>query len=109
MLRHADRLHRTVAGLAAAAPGWRRLRIAPVPGGDLTWAKAAHDTPYGRAEAGWRIEGDVIVVEALVPANTYAEVQLPDGSAPFEVGSGRHTFRRPYAAPAWPPTAIGYP
>ncbi|WP_051800994.1 alpha-L-rhamnosidase [Streptomyces sp. NRRL F-525] len=105
----ADWLHRTVAGLAAAAPGWRRLRVAPVPGGDLTWAKAAHETPYGRAEAGWRIEGDVIVVEALVPANTHAEVQLPDGSAPFEAGSGRHTFRRPYAAPAWPPTAIGYP
>ena len=105
----ADWLHRTVAGLAAAEPGWRRLSVAPVPGGDLNWAKAAHDTPYGRAEAGWRIEGDVIVVEALVPANTHAEVQLPDGSAPFEVGSGRHTFRRPYAAPAWPPTAIGYP
>ncbi|MFD8718419.1 alpha-L-rhamnosidase C-terminal domain-containing protein [Streptomyces sp. NPDC059629] len=27
-----------------------------MPGGDLTWAKAAHLTPYGRAEAGWRVE-----------------------------------------------------
>jgi alpha-L-rhamnosidase len=112
----ADWLHRTVAGLAAAEPGWRRLRIAPVPGGDLSWAKAAHDTPYGRAEAGWRIERvqggrmrDVLVVETLVPPNTRAEVQLPDGSAPFEVGSGRHTFRRPYAAPDWPPVAIRFP
>lgn len=105
----ADWLHRTVAGLAAAEPGWRRLRIAPVPGGGLTWAKAAHDTPYGRAEAGWRVEGDVIVVEALVPVNTHAEVQLPDGSAAFEIGSGHHTFRRPYTAPAWPPTEIRHP
>ncbi|MFG2377738.1 family 78 glycoside hydrolase catalytic domain [Streptomyces sp. NPDC048504] len=105
----ADWLHRTVAGLATAEPGWRRLRIAPVPGGGLTWAKAAHDTPYGRAEAGWRVEGDVIVVEALVPANTHAEVQLPDGSAAFEIGSGRHAFRRPYTAPAWPPTEIRHP
>ncbi|MBK3577882.1 glycoside hydrolase family 78 protein [Streptomyces sp. MBT65] len=105
----ADWLHRTVAGLAAAEPGWRRLRVAPVPGGDLTWAKAAHDTPYGRAEAGWRIEGDELVVEALVPPNTRAEVQLPDGSDPFEVGPGRHVFSRPYASPAWPPTAIGHP
>ncbi|WP_329264240.1 family 78 glycoside hydrolase catalytic domain [Streptomyces sp. NBC_01478] len=101
----ADWLHRTVAGLTAAEPGWRRLRVAPVPGGDLTWAKAAHDTPYGRAEAGWRIEsvkggkdgkGDVLVVEALIPPNTRAEIQLPDGSAPFEVGAGRHAFRHPY-------------
>ncbi|MGW1208319.1 family 78 glycoside hydrolase catalytic domain [Streptomyces sp. NPDC002499] len=99
----ADWLHRTVAGLAAAAPGWRRLRIAPVPGGDLTWARAAHDTPYGRAEAGWRIEGaaaDTLVVETLVPPGVRAEVHLPDGSAPFEIGSGRHTFRCPCAAPA---------
>ncbi|MFJ5307102.1 family 78 glycoside hydrolase catalytic domain [Streptomyces sp. NPDC088350] len=108
----ADWLHRTVAGLAAAEPGWRRLCIAPVPGGDLAWAKATHDTPYGRAEAGWRIEGvkgDVLVVEASVPPNTWAEIQLPDDSAPFEVGSGHHTFRRPYACPAWPPTPIRYP
>ncbi|WP_329537621.1 glycoside hydrolase family 78 protein (plasmid) [Streptomyces sp. NBC_01450] len=105
----ADWLHRTVAGLAAAEPGWRRLRIAPVPGGDLTWAKTAHDTPYGRAEARWRIEGDTLVVEAVVPPNTRAEVQLPDGTAPFEIGPGHHTFHRPYTSPAWPPTAIQHP
>ena len=99
----ADWLHRTVAGLAAAEPGWRRLRVAPVPGGDLTWARAAHDTPYGRAEAGWRIEGvkrDILVVDVLVPPNIRAEVQLPDGSEPFEVGSGRHAFHRPYTVEA---------
>ncbi|MCX5425586.1 glycoside hydrolase family 78 protein [Streptomyces sp. NBC_00078] len=105
----ADWLHRTVAGLEAAEPGWRRLRIAPVPGGDLTFAKAAHDTPYGRAEAGWRIEGDTLMVEVLVPPGTRAEVQLPGDGEPFEVGSGRRTFRRPYTAPAWPPAAIRHP
>jgi len=45
----ADRLHRTVGGLAPAAPGYRRTRIAPVPGG-LTWASRRHRTPYGVAE-----------------------------------------------------------
>ncbi|MGW2719150.1 family 78 glycoside hydrolase catalytic domain [Streptomyces sp. NPDC001492] len=105
----ADWLHRTVAGLEAAEPGWRRLRIAPVPGGDLTYAKAAHDTPYGRAEAGWRIEHDTLVMEVLVPPNTRAEVQLPGEREPFEVGSGRRTFRRPYTAPAWPPAALRNP
>ncbi|MFJ1588598.1 alpha-L-rhamnosidase C-terminal domain-containing protein [Streptomyces sp. NPDC088197] len=53
----ADWLHRTVAGLAAASPGWRHIRVAPVPGAGLTRAPAAHETPYGRAEAGWRTEG----------------------------------------------------
>ncbi|MCI3274237.1 glycoside hydrolase family 78 protein [Streptomyces cylindrosporus] len=105
----ADWLHRTVAGLEAAEPGWRRLRVAPVPGGGLTFAKAAHETPYGRAESGWRTDGDTLVVEVLVPPNTRAEVQLPGDGDPFEVGSGRHTFRRAYTAPAWPPVAIRHP
>ncbi|MFI9173924.1 family 78 glycoside hydrolase catalytic domain [Streptomyces lincolnensis] len=105
----ADWLHRTVAGLEAAEPGWRRLRIAPVPGGDLTHAKAAHETPYGRAEAGWRIEDGTLVVDVLVPPNTRADIRLPGDTDPFEVGSGRHTFRRAYTAPAWPPAAIRHP
>ncbi|MFF7475597.1 family 78 glycoside hydrolase catalytic domain [Streptomyces sp. NPDC008092] len=99
----ADWLHRTVAGLATAGPGWRRLRIAPVPGGDLTWAKAAHLTPYGRAEAGWRIEetpeGRVLVVEALIPPGTHAEVHLPSGEPPQEIGPGHHTFHRDWTTP----------
>jgi alpha-L-rhamnosidase len=105
----ADWLHRTVAGLEAAEPGWRRLRIAPVPGGDLTFARAAHETPYGRAEARWRIEEDTLVVEARVPPNTRADVRLPGDDEPFAVGSGHHTFRRPYRAPAWPPAPLRNP
>ncbi len=41
----ADWIHRTVAGLAPAEPGYRRLLIRPRPGGGLTWARAEHDTP----------------------------------------------------------------
>ncbi|MFF7154280.1 alpha-L-rhamnosidase C-terminal domain-containing protein [Streptomyces sp. NPDC008139] len=81
----ADWLHRTVAGLATASPGWRHIRLAPVPGAGLTWAPAAHETPYGRAEAGWRTEGGALTVTAVVPPNTRAEVRLPDGRAPFGV------------------------
>ncbi|MFJ2813560.1 family 78 glycoside hydrolase catalytic domain [Streptomyces sp. NPDC087294] len=105
----ADWLHRRVAGLEAAEPGWRRLRIAPVPGGDLTFAKAAHETPYGRAEAGWRIDGDTLVVDVRVPPNTRADVQLPGDEEPFEIGAGTHTFHRPYQTPPWPPSPIHNP
>ena len=89
----ADWLHRTVAGLAAAEPGYRRLRIAPRPGPGLTSAGATHETPYGTAEVAWTLAGTAFALEATVPPNTTAEVFLPDGSGPVEVGSGRHTFR----------------
>ena len=48
----ADWLHRTVAGLAPAAPGYRRLLVRPRPGGGLTHARARHDTPYGAGRGG---------------------------------------------------------
>ncbi|GAA2993242.1 glycoside hydrolase family 78 protein [Streptosporangium longisporum] len=90
----ADFLHRVVAGLAPAEPGYRRMRIAPRPGGGLTSASAGLDTPYGHAAVSWRLAGGTLTVTAVVPPNTVAEVDLP-GSAPAEVGSGTHTFTLP--------------
>ena len=94
----ADWLHRTVGGLAPAAPGYRRIRIAPVPGGGLSWASSRHRTPYGLAESSWRIDDGSLEVTALVPPNTTAEVVLPGVAAsrePLVVGSGRHAWRVP--------------
>ncbi|MGY1787096.1 family 78 glycoside hydrolase catalytic domain [Geodermatophilus sp. SYSU D00698] len=89
----ADWLHRTVAGLAPAAPGYRRIRFAPRPGPGITSAAATHETPYGTAAVSWTLTGGTaFALEVTVPPNTTAEVVLPDGSAPVTVGSGRHTL-----------------
>ncbi|MFF3500625.1 family 78 glycoside hydrolase catalytic domain [Streptomyces sp. NPDC003247] len=92
----ADFLHRVVAGLAPAAPGYRRLRIAPRPGGRLTRADARHLTPYGTAEAGWRLDGGTLTVTATVPPNTTADIDLPGLAT--TVGSGTHRFEVPWPA-----------
>lgn len=88
----ADFLQRRVGGLAPAAPGYRRIRVAPLPTPELTWARTAHETPYGRAEVSWTLEGDAFALEVVVPPSTEAEVALPDGSAPTVVGAGTHRF-----------------
>jgi alpha-L-rhamnosidase len=86
----ADWLHARVGGLSPAAPGWRRVRIAPRPGGGLRWARARHDTPYGTAEVRWRVDrGRRLEAEFTIPVGTTAEVDLP-GLAPYEVGPGSH-------------------
>ena len=48
-------LHRYVAGIALLDefPGYRRFRVEPRPGGGITWARARHDSPYGRIESAW--------------------------------------------------------
>ncbi|MCY4021862.1 MAG: glycoside hydrolase family 78 protein [Anaerolineaceae bacterium] len=85
-------LYRRVAGIEIAAPGYRRIRIQPSPGGGLTWARASIQTLYGEVSSSWRIEGGDFRLEARIPPNTTAEVCLPDGSEPFSVASGLHSW-----------------
>ena len=91
----ADWLVRGLAGLGPDAPAYRVVRIAPVVLTGFHHAAAAVDTPYGRAAVEWRRDGALVEVAAEVPPNARATVHLPDGSAPFEVGSGRHRWRCP--------------
>ncbi|UFU06549.1 alpha-L-rhamnosidase [Ruania halotolerans] len=88
----ADWLHRGLAGLAPAAPGYAKLRIAPVPIEGMELASARQETPYGLAESSWAETGDgTLRVHAVIPANTTAEIALP-GCEPCEVGSGSHEW-----------------
>ena len=96
-----DWMHRTLAGLAPSQAGYRVIRIAPRPLAELDHAAAEHITPYGRARVSWRRSGLRIVVEAIVPANSSAEVSLPGATDPFTVGSGHHRWEfddRPHPA-----------
>jgi alpha-L-rhamnosidase len=89
----ADWMHRTVAGLAPAAPGYRRILVRPRPGGGLTHARAGHDTPYGRAEVSWTVTGERLTLHVQVPPNTTAAVHLPETpDQPIEAGPGGHVF-----------------
>ncbi|GII98876.1 alpha-L-rhamnosidase [Sediminihabitans luteus] len=86
-----DHLHRVVGGLAPAAPGYRHVLFAPVPGGGLTHASAEHLSPQGMVRSAWRREGDVLHLTVEVPPGARGTVRLPDGSAPVEVGPGTST------------------
>ncbi|GAA4095969.1 glycoside hydrolase family 78 protein [Actinomadura miaoliensis] len=98
-----DWLHRSVAGLAPAAPGYRRILVRPRPGGGLTYARAVHDTPYGTASAGWSLDGDRLEVRVVVPPNASAVVVAPGGGEPVEVGSGEHVFGVAWTPEPYPP------
>lgn len=88
----ADWMHRVVAGLAPAEPGYRRMRVAPRPGGGLASAAAEHLTPYGLAAVEWEQTGTALQVRFTVPSGVTAEVDVP-GLDPFTAGPGQHTVR----------------
>jgi alpha-L-rhamnosidase len=92
-----DWLHRVVAGLRPAAPGFARIHLAPVPLPGLTWARTEHRTPHGRARVGWTARDGEVAVSATVPPGVSARVELP-GRRFFDVASGDHewTISDPY-------------
>ena len=96
----ADWLHRSVGGLAPAEPGYRKLNIAPHPGGGLTQCHTQLHTPYGLAECRWQIADGTINVQVIVPPNASALVTIPNSDlAPIEVGSGQWQWSAAYNDP----------
>ncbi|AYC43387.1 alpha-L-rhamnosidase [Streptomyces griseorubiginosus] len=89
----AEWLHGTVAGLGASEPGYRGIVFRPRPGGGITWAHAAHESPYGRVEIRWDLDESGLTVRATVPTGTTARVDWPDGGVTV-LPTGTTTVRR---------------
>jgi alpha-L-rhamnosidase len=88
----ADWLHRSVAGLAPAAPGYREIVVWPSPSAALTSASARHLTPYGEARVAWDLDGCQLHLEVDVPIGTTARVYLPGTTSPQHVEHGTHSW-----------------
>jgi alpha-L-rhamnosidase len=103
----ADWMHRRVAGLAPAAPGYRELLIRPVPNRRLSHAQARHRTPYGEAAVSWNRADGRLTLRVSVPVGTTAEVHVPGAGAPVRVRHGDHewTVADPCAGEPQPPSA----
>jgi alpha-L-rhamnosidase len=93
----ADWLHRTVAGLAPGAPGYRRLVVRPEPARSLTSASARLHTPYGEAVVDWERADGLLALRVVVPVGATAVVHVPGEPEPAEVGHGAHAWRVPDA------------
>ena len=95
----ADFLHRVVAGLAPAAPGWTDIRFAPIPGGGLTRAAAEYDSVAGTARSAWERSGTTLTIEVTVPPGTTGTIVVPGTAEEIPVGPGEHRFVSEYRAP----------
>ncbi|MET8853495.1 alpha-L-rhamnosidase C-terminal domain-containing protein [Amycolatopsis sp. NPDC004625] len=91
-------LHTVVAGIEPTSPGYRIVRLAPQPGGDLTFARAAHEPPRGRIAVEWQRKDETMTLRVVVPPGTTATVELPLHPADdsHRVGPGEHSWT--YAA-----------
>jgi hypothetical protein len=76
-----DWMFRTIGGVAPAAPGYREITLAPLPGGGLTHARLHLASPYGEIVSSWRRQGQRMEGSFDIPFNTSAMVTLPSASA----------------------------
>ncbi|MFC8596927.1 family 78 glycoside hydrolase catalytic domain [Isoptericola sp. NPDC057191] len=86
----ADWLHRSVAGIAPAAPGYREILVRPLVTGHLTSASARLDSPYGPVRVAWTLSGGTFELELDVPPGTTAHLDLPLDGPVHTVGPGTH-------------------
>lgn len=119
------------AGIAAEEPSFRRIRIRPTAGSDLTYVQGRYDSIRGPIVSRWRRQADRLEIAVTIPANTRALVYVPasgpgvvrEGAGPavraqevryvgmargyavFDVGSGSYRFSAPAvgisASKAW--------
>ncbi|MFF7379285.1 family 78 glycoside hydrolase catalytic domain [Streptomyces massasporeus] len=113
-----DWMFQNIGGLSPIEPGYKRSRIAPVPGGNLTRGSGSLRTVHGLLSSHWTHRDGVFTLKVTVPVNTVAEVHVPadargavtegarsadkakgvrflrmeDGAAVFQVGSGTYDF-----------------
>lgn len=95
----ADWMHRTIGGIVAAEPGYRTIRFAPRPGGNISHCTTRLETRYGTAVSTWRINGDSFEISVTVPPNASGIVQLPGQADEITVGSGTWAYSVPYSDP----------
>ena len=82
-------LHRYIGGVQLIEPGYRRFAVEPRIGGGVTSASTYHESPYGRVEVRWVLEGGRGRIVVAVPAGSEANLVLPTGLRE-ELGPGTH-------------------
>ncbi len=64
-------------GQATGSVGYSNIVIRPQVVGNITYANAAYQCPYGSIKSQWQKQGNLFKLHATVPANTTATVYLP--------------------------------
>jgi len=97
----ADWMHRVVGGIAPLEPGYAKVLVAPRPGGGLTAAETALETPHGRVAVRWSISGDDLTVDVDLSAGVGGILRLPgQDDRPLEGGRASVTVPAGHAASA---------
>lgn len=73
-------MYERIAGLSLLEPGYKKIRIAPIPNTQyLNSASASLTTSFGKASSSWKIEDKTFKLDVVIPPNTTAQISIPYG------------------------------
>jgi alpha-L-rhamnosidase len=86
-----DWMYRNITGMDTYddGPGYKKIRIQPHPGGNLSYANADYETLYGKLSVHWKLEDGKMMMDIEIPVNTTAIVYVPVGNAGSVNESGK--------------------
>ena len=90
-------LYTKLCGLEILEPGYKRFALRPQFIKGITHAELEYESVYGKIAIAWRCEGGKITVDATIPANTTAELTLPEQGETLTLGSGQYHYEYPTA------------
>ncbi|MFT3992020.1 MAG: family 78 glycoside hydrolase catalytic domain [Luteolibacter sp.] len=87
-------MYERIAGLAPdpAQPGYKHFLIRPQIGGPLDSARAEYETPYGTAASSWKRKDEKLSWYIIVPPNTSATLEFPNGRKSEKVTAGTYHY-----------------
>jgi len=84
--------YKSILGINAAAPGFRKIVIKPQPA-ELEWAKGAYQSVYGTIQSNWKKTGNGFQLQVSIPVNTTAEIWLPSKENDSITEGGNKDFK----------------
>jgi alpha-L-rhamnosidase len=76
-------------GIRPASPGFKTILIDPVIRKGFTWANTSFDSIHGKIATNWKVKGDRLSLEVVIPANTSATVCVPTRNLAGVTESGK--------------------
>lgn len=81
-------LYTKTAGIVPLEPGYKKIKVAPILTHGMTEVFAELESPYGTIRSSWKCKDYRISIDVMIPANTCAELWLPEKNDKVTVGSG---------------------
>lgn len=88
-------MYEKLAGINLLKPGYKEILIQPRFIKGITEVEASFDSVYGEIRSAWSCKNGKITIDVTIPANTTAQIVLPEREEILQVGSG--TWHYEYA------------